>query len=260
MGRPSTNILGVNVSAINMQQALAALDDWVEHRGHHYVCVSNVHSIMESWDDPALQRIHNEADLVTPDGMPLVWTSRSRGFDHVSRVYGPDLMLAACEHSVPRGYRHFLYGGAEGVPELLAERLQARFPGLQIAGTYAPPFRPMTPEEDARVVDQINRARPDIVWVGLGMPKQERWMHTHVGCLEAPVLIGVGAAFDFHAGLKRQAPRWMQRGGLEWAFRLCTEPQRLWKRYLRHNPRFLVLLLLQALGLIRTPVEKNALS
>ena len=255
----TTNILGVRVSAINMQQALAVIDAWIARRAPQYVCVSNVHSIMESWDDPSLRRIHNEAGLVTPDGMPLVWVSRRRGLDHVDRVYGPDLMLALCEHSVERGYRHFLYGGSEGVPERLAERLRARFPGLQIVGAYAPPFRPLTPDEDARVVQRINGAQPDVVWVGLGMPRQEQWMHAHVGRLEAPVLLGVGAAFDFHAGLKKQAPRWMQRAGLEWSFRLMTEPRRLWKRYLRHNPRFVVLMMMQALGLIQAPVDEAAL-
>ncbi len=255
MTMPTTNILGVNVSAINMQQALATIDEWITQRAPHYVCVSNVHSIMESWDDPALRRIHNEAGLVTPDGMPLVWTSQRRGFDHVSRVYGPDLMLALCGHSAPRGYRHFLYGGAEGVPKHLAERLRARFPGLNIVGAYAPPFRPLTPQEEAKVVEQINQTRPDVVWVGLGMPKQEHWMHQHVGLLDAPVLIGVGAAFDFHSGRKRQAPRWMQRNGLEWFFRLMTEPRRLWKRYLRHNPRFIALLIGQSLGLVQVPDE-----
>ncbi len=253
----TTDILGLRVSAIDVEQALATIDGWIERRAPHYVCVSNVHSVMESWDDPSLRRIHNEAGLVTPDGMPLVWISRRRGFDHVRRVYGPDLMLALCAHSVPRGYRHFFYGSAEGVPERLAERLRARFPGLHVAGAYAPPFRPLTPEEDARVVAQINRARPDVVWVGLGMPRQERWMHAHVGRLEAPVLIGVGAAFDFHAGLKRQAPRWMQRAGLEWLFRLLTEPRRLWRRYLSHNPRFVWLMLMQALGLARTSDDET---
>lgn len=260
MASPTTNILGVHVSAINMQQALSTIDTWIAQEASQYVCVSNVHSIMESWDDPSLRRVHNEAGMVTPDGMPLVWTSRSRGFEHVSRVYGPDLMLAMCDHSMAKGYRHFLYGGAEGVPELLAERLQKQFPSLQIVGTYAPPFRALTPEEDARIVDQINQAKPDVIWVGLGMPKQERWMHEHVDRLQAPVLIGVGAAFDFHAGLKKQAPSWMQRMGLEWSYRLMTEPRRLWKRYLQHNPRFVALMALQELGLLRVPAPKETLS
>jgi N-acetylglucosaminyldiphosphoundecaprenol N-acetyl-beta-D-mannosaminyltransferase len=186
--------------------------------------------------------------LVTPDGMPLVWLSRLMGFRDVERVYGPDLMLAVCERSTARGYRHFFYGGAPGVAEKLVVRLQSRFPGLQVAGIDSPPFRHLTLQEDRAVVEHINTARPDIVWVGIGTPKQERWMAMHVGQLSAPVLIGVGAAFDFHAGLKKQAPRWMQRSGLEWSFRLMTEPRRLGRRYLINIPWFLWSVLLQALS------------
>jgi len=242
------NVLGVGVSAINMADALATIDSWVVKRDAHYVCVTGVHGVMESQRDEGLRRIHNAAGLVTPDGMPLVWLSRLRGVPHVGRVYGPDLMLACCERSVQRGYRHFLYGGGEGVAELLADRLRARFPGISIAGTYTPPFRPLTREESADVVDRINRADADIVWVGLSTPKQEHWMHAHAGLVRAPVLVGVGAAFDFLAGLKRQAPRWMQRGGLEWVFRLATEPRRLWRRYLVNNPLFVWRVLLQAMN------------
>lgn len=239
------DILGVSISAINLEMALEAIEGWIERREPHYVCVTNVHAVMESQRDESLRRIHNQAGLVTPDGMPLVWLSRLKGYCHVDRVYGPDLMLALCERSVARGYRHFFYGGAEGVPERLAEVLRKRFPGLQVAGTYSPPFRPLTPEEDDRIVRMLNEANPDIIWVGLGMPKQERWMAERRARLTAPVLIGVGAAFDFLTGRKPQAPRWMQRAGLEWFFRLLTEPRRLWWRYLYHNPRFVALVMLQ---------------
>jgi N-acetylglucosaminyldiphosphoundecaprenol N-acetyl-beta-D-mannosaminyltransferase len=231
-----------------MEMALNSIFDWISKREPHYVCVSNVHGVMESQQDQELKRIHNAAGLVTPDGMPLVWLSRLMGFRHVERVYGPDLMLAVCERSTKQGYRHFFYGGAPGVAEKLAVELQSRFPGLQVAGTYSPPFRPLTPEEDQRVVGHINSAQSDIIWVGIGAPKQEHWMGEHVGRLCAPVLIGVGAAFDFHAGLKKQAPKWMQKSGLEWSFRLMTEPRRLWHRYLVNNPFFLWLIFLQALG------------
>jgi N-acetylglucosaminyldiphosphoundecaprenol N-acetyl-beta-D-mannosaminyltransferase len=206
---------------------------------------------MESQADPALRDIHNRAGLVTPDGMPLVWVSWLRGHRHVERVYGPDLMLACCAASVARGYRHFFYGGAPGVPERLAARLQQRFPGLLVAGTWSPPFGEMTEAERGAVVERINVAGADIVWVGLSTPKQERWMAEHVRQLRADVLIGVGAAFDFHTGVKRQAPRWMRRSGLEWLFRLGTEPRRLWRRYLRNNPRFLWCILLQLSGFVR---------
>jgi N-acetylglucosaminyldiphosphoundecaprenol N-acetyl-beta-D-mannosaminyltransferase len=233
-------VLGVEVSAIDMAQALETIDQWIATRERHYVCVTGVHGVMESQRDPALRRIHNGAGLVTPDGMPLVWLARRAGFPHVARVYGPDLMLACCEASVSRGYRHFFYGGAPGVSERLAERLQARFPGLQVAGSYSPPFRTEVSLEDRGVLDRLNAAGADILWVGLSTPKQELWMHQHRPHLTAPVLIGVGAAFDFHAGFKRQAPRWMQRSGLEWLFRLTQEPRRLWRRYSRNNTRFLI--------------------
>jgi len=247
---PQANILGVKVSAIDMEMAVRTIEDWIARRESHYVCVTGVHGVMESQRDEEVRRIHNAAGLVTPDGMPLVWLSRLMGFSHVERVYGPDLMLAVCARSITQGYRHFFYGGAPGVAEKLALRLQSRFPTLQVVGTYSPPFRPLTPEEDAAVVRCINAAQPDIVWVGISTPKQESWMNEHVGRLSAPVLVGVGAAFDFHAGVKRQAPRWMQHWGLEWLFRLMTEPRRLWRRYLINNSCFLWLVLLQALGKI----------
>ena len=198
---------------------------------------------MRSQKDEKLRQIHNQAGLVTPDGMPLVWLSRLNGFPWVERVYGPDLMLAVCERSLSKGYRHYFYGGLEGVPEKLAESLRRRFPKLQIVGVYSPPFRPLTKDEDECVIQKINQAKPDIVWVGLSTPKQEYWMHEHLHRITAPVMVGVGAAFDFHAGLKKQAPRWMQRSGLEWFFRLVTEPRRLWRRYLINNPWFLWLIL-----------------
>jgi N-acetylglucosaminyldiphosphoundecaprenol N-acetyl-beta-D-mannosaminyltransferase len=245
---PRVNILGVGVSAINMEMALRAIDDWVCRREPHYVCVSGVHGLMESRHDEALRHIHNAAGLVTPDGMPLVWLSHLLGYRHVERVYGPDLLLAICARSIERGYRHFFYGGAPGVAEKLAVRLAAQFPGVNIVGHHAPPFRPLTLEEDGIVAESINAAQPDIIWVGLSTPKQERWMAAQRAKLHAPVLIGVGAAFDFHAGVKKQAPRWMQRHGLEWFFRLLAEPRRLWRRYLINNPSFLWLVLLQLLN------------
>lgn len=245
------NVLGVGVSAINMSQAIDTIEYWIAQRRRNYVCVTGVHGIVASQRDENLRRIHNSAGLVTPDGMPLVWQSRLMGIPNVDRVYGPDLMLALCERSLANGYRHYLYGGREGVPERLATRLEAKFPTMRIVGTCSPPFRPLTSFEDEQIVFEINEANPDIVWVGLSTPKQEQWMASHVDRLTAPVLIGVGAAFDFHAGLKRQAPLWMQRRGLEWFFRLMTEPRRLWRRYLINNSLFLVLIAAQALGLYK---------
>ncbi|MGH9344358.1 MAG: WecB/TagA/CpsF family glycosyltransferase [Terriglobia bacterium] len=248
-----SNILGVRVSAINMVRALEIIDGWIQRREGHYVCVTGVHGIVESHRREEVRKIHNAAGLVAPDGMPLVWLSRINGYQWVSRVYGPDLMLAVCGGSLERGYRHFLYGGAPGVAERLAERLVGRFPGLTIAGLYSPPFRSLSPREDNAISDRIARSRANIVWIGISTPKQELWMAQHVKRLAPAVLIGVGAAFDFHAGLKKQAPRWMMQSGLEWLFRLGCEPLRLGPRYLRNNPLFLWLVMLQMLGLQNHP-------
>ncbi len=241
-------ILGIRVSAINMDLALAQIDAWITQRLPRYVCVAGVHGLVECQDDPQLWQIFNQAGLVTPDGMPLVWLMRMAGQRQVERVYGPDLMLAIFAISAQRGYRHFFYGGAPGVPERLAARLQTRFPATQIVGTYSPPFRPLTLDEDAELLERINTAAPQIVWVGLSTPKQERWMAAYVERLNPVVLIGVGAAFDFHAGLKPQAPRWVQRSGFEWLFRMLSEPRRLAGRYLKNNPRFLYLIARQWLA------------
>ncbi len=246
---PRVNVLGVGISAINLQQALAIIDDWIARRDPHYVCVSTVHGVMECQRNEAVRRALNSSGLTTPDGMPLVWISRLHGFRHVRRVYGPDLMLAVCERSVAKGYRHYLYGGRPGVAEALKTRLERRFPGVQIVGLESPPFEPLTPEQDREAVERINAANPDIVWVGMSTPKQDLWAAEHVGRLNAPVILAVGAAFDFVSGRKRQAPRWMRDSGLEWLFRLIQEPRRLWRRYLLYNPLFLWLLLGQALGL-----------
>src|SRR3712207_6619190 len=175
--------------------------------------------------------------------MPMVWAGRRAGAAHMERVYGPDLMLALLERAAQRGWRSFFYGGAEGVPELLAQRLTERFADLQVAGTYSPPFRPLTPAEDVEIVEKINASGADIVWIGLSTPKQERWMAAHVGRLDAPAMLGVGAAFDIHAGVLPQAPLWMQQRGLEWVYRLLREPRRLWRRYLGNNPRFVIAIL-----------------
>jgi N-acetylglucosaminyldiphosphoundecaprenol N-acetyl-beta-D-mannosaminyltransferase len=183
--------------------------------------------------------------------MSLVWLCKLKGRAEVERVYGPDLMLALCARSPNHGYRHFFYGASAGVVEALTARLCARYPGLEVVGTCSPPFRELTPAEDADIVQRIALTRPDIVWVGLSTPKQERWMSEHVGCWPGAVLIGVGAAFDFHAGTKRQAPRWMQRNGLEWLFRLLSEPRRLYRRYLTNIPLFAWYLVLDAVGLRR---------
>lgn len=212
---------------------------WIREGEQHYTCITGVHGVIECQSDAELRAIHNASGLTTPDGMPMVWASRRAGATWVQRVYGPDLMLAVCERAVAEGWTFFLYGGREGIPELLESRLVTHYPGLRIVGGWSPPFRALTPDEDAALVDRINGLAPDIVWVGLSTPKQERWMAAHAGRLHAPVMVGVGAAFDIHAGTLPQAPRWMQRSGLEWAYRLFREPRRLWRRYTSIVPRFL---------------------
>lgn len=224
-----------------MADAVQEIERWISDRLQNYVCIAGAHGVISSRDDPVLRDIHNRAGLVTPDGMPLVWMSRALGYRRTERVYGPDLMRELSAISSRRGYRQFYYGGAEGVAERLSRHLGQDYPGLQVAGCYCPPFRKLTAAEDDEVVRQINAVAPDIVWVGLSTPKQEHWMASHMGRIDAPVMIGVGAAFDFLSGLKPQAPVWMQRRGLEWAYRLATEPQRLWRRYLSIVPRFLAL-------------------
>ena len=243
------NILGIGVSAVNMEQALGRIDGWVKAGKREYVCVCPVHSIMECRRSQQVRHIFNAAGMVTPDGMPVVWVARWSGFPHVSRVYGPDLMLAEMERSVASGHRHFFYGGGPGVSARLAGMMQKRFPGIAIAGVHEPPFAPLDELCTPETAEVINAARPDVVWVGMSSPKQDRWMARMRPMLDAPVLIAVGAAFDFHSGAVRQAPPWMQRSGLEWAFRLATEPRRLWRRYLVDNPWFLWELALQKTGI-----------
>jgi N-acetylglucosaminyldiphosphoundecaprenol N-acetyl-beta-D-mannosaminyltransferase len=235
------DILGVQVSAINLADAVETVERWIYEGRRTYVCVTGVHGLMESRRDERVRDIHNRAGLVTPDGMPLVWLLRLSGKSRTERVYGPDLMRKLTAVSALHGYRQFYYGGGEGVAEKLGRTLATAYPGLTVAGVLCPPFRQLTRDEDDVVVDAINGARPDIVWVGLSTPNQERWMAEHLGRINAPVMIGVGAAFDFLAGTKRQAPLWMQQNGLEWLFRLGSEPGRLWRRYAFIVPAFSVL-------------------
>jgi N-acetylglucosaminyldiphosphoundecaprenol N-acetyl-beta-D-mannosaminyltransferase len=253
------NILGVGVSAIHMGQALAVLEEWIEKRNQQYVCVTPAHAVMDCYHDPRLRAIFNASGLTTPDGMAIVWLLKLHGQRSVGRVYGPDLMREVCKFSVAKGWRHFLYGGEVGVLERLKSRLEAEYLGIQIVGTFSPPFRSLAEQEDQEIVDKINSARPDIIWVGISTPKQVQWMHDHLGKVNASVLIGVGAAFDFLSGRKPQAPRWVQRSGLEWLFRLISEPRRLWRRYAQY-PLFVVLVLAQMLGLKRFPLDSVEVS
>jgi N-acetylglucosaminyldiphosphoundecaprenol N-acetyl-beta-D-mannosaminyltransferase len=244
------DILGVRVHAQTLDGAVDTIGTWIDDGDANYVCVTGVHGVVECQDDDDLRRIHNAAGMVTTDGMPLVWLSRRRAprGTPVERVYGPDLMLDAFARSEATGWRHFLYGAAPATLDRLRANLRARFPRAPVVGAISPPFRPLTEAEDDAVSAAIAATRPDIVWVGLSTPTQERWMADHVHRVGAPVLVGVGAAFDLHAGTTPQAPPWMQRAGLEWAYRLAHEPRRLAGRYLRNNPRFVWLLARDVLG------------
>jgi N-acetylglucosaminyldiphosphoundecaprenol N-acetyl-beta-D-mannosaminyltransferase len=252
------DVLGVGVSAINLDDAVATIEHWISENSRNYVCVTGAHGVMESRRDQRLRRIHNEAGLVTPDGMPLVWFSRLSGKSRTERVCGSDLMQKMTAVSQLRGYRQFYYGGAEGVADKLKHVLIASHPGLEVVGTLCPPFRELTPKEDQAVVEAINEARPHILWLGLSTPKQEFWMASHLGRVEVPVMIGVGAAFDFLAGTRHRAPLWMQRNGLEWLFRLGSEPRRLWRRYAYIVPGFAVVAAGELLSrAIRSPEDAS---
>lgn len=235
------NILGVNVNAANLSEAVATLEQWREEKRREYVCCVSVHGVVTAQRDPVIHRALNGSGFSTTDGMPLAWWCRRAGHSYAQRVPGSEVLGAMCALGAERGHRHYFYGGSPHVLKLLVEGLQRQYPGLVIAGSHSPPFRALTPEEDAADVAAINEANPDFVWVGLGMPKQERWMAEHVGKINATALLGVGAAFDFWAGTKPRAPRWMQQSGLEWAFRLASEPRRLAHRYLIDNSIFIAL-------------------
>jgi N-acetylglucosaminyldiphosphoundecaprenol N-acetyl-beta-D-mannosaminyltransferase len=249
------NVLGVGISVLNLQSALDAIAGAVRARRKGYICVRDAHGVMLAQKDEAFRRILNEAFLCTPDGMPMVWMGRLRGHREMGRVYGPDLMLEVCAWSEKNPCRHFFYGGVPGVAELLAEKLKAKFPKLEVVGTFTPPFRPLNAEEEKELREMVRAAKPDIIWVGLSTPKQEKFMAEFLPKLDATLMIGVGAAFDFHSGRVRQAPRWMQRSGLEWFYRLCSEPRRLAKRYLKNNPLFALKIAGQLCGLKKYPLE-----
>jgi N-acetylglucosaminyldiphosphoundecaprenol N-acetyl-beta-D-mannosaminyltransferase len=235
----SVEVLGVPLALIDYERTLDWIDANVAQRGRGYICVCNVHTVMASAEDPELRSALLRSSLNVPDGQPLVWALSALGHRLETRVYGPELMARACARSAESGQRLYLYGGRnQGALVQLALNLRQRYPGVKIVGGYSPPHRALTKQERAAVVEQINATRADVVWIGIGVPKQEKWMAQLRGELDVPVLIGVGAAFDFHAGLVAQAPPWMQRLGLEWVFRLAQEPRRLWPRYTRYNPRF----------------------
>ena len=249
------NVLGTGISALSLD---AARDLVLSVRGKKrlgYICHATAYGVNAAHGDTGFRAALNNSWLTHPDGMPLVWLGRWHGHRNVTRVYGPDLMAAVCEAGRAAGLKHYFYGGAPGVVQDLRIRLRSRFPGLAIAGVFTPPYHDLTTDEFARLQADIAFTQPDVVWVGLSSPPQEKFMARHCAALDAGALIGVGAAFDFHSGRVAQAPRWMQRSGLEWFHRLCTEPRRLWKRYLIHNPLFVWRTVLQLTGLKKYPIQ-----
>ena len=255
---PRFNVLGVSVSGMNLGVAVAAMLEAVRERRKGYICVTGVHGITEGQTDAEFRRILNASFLNTTDGMPLVWLGRYLLGEKIERVYGPDLMLEMFAAPQTGACRHFFYGGAPGVAEELKAKLEARFPGTTVCGTYTPPFRPLNPQEEAEFIELIRARRPDIIWVGLSTPKQERFMAEYLPRFETTLMVGVGAAFDFHSGRVRQAPRWIQSSGFEWLYRMVLEPRRLARRYLVNNPLFLARIALQLLGLRKYPLETAA--
>ena len=237
---PATvDVVGVRLALTDYDQMLDWIDAMIAADARGYLCACNVHTVMASREDAELRAALESAAVNVPDGQPLVWAMNALGYSLPGRVYGPELMSRACERAVDLGHRFYLYGGRnQGALVQLALNLRRRYPGVRIVGGYSSPHRPLAPEEEQAIVREIHHSRADVVWAGIGVPKQEKWMARMRPQLTSPVLIGVGAAFDFHAGLVPQAPPWIQESGLEWAYRLSQEPRRLWKRYLTYNPRF----------------------
>ena len=252
---PRTNVLGVGISVINMDDAVRMSESLIRSHNRKYICLTDVHGIIEAQSDATFREILNGSAMTTPDGMPLVWVGKLRGHKRMQRVYGPDYMLEMCRISVYRGYRHFFFGGKPGVAERLASELLLKYPGLQVAGTYTPPFRQLTSSEDDELEALVAQSKPDVFWVGLGSPKQERFMAKYCGRLDVSLMAGVGAAFDIHSGNVKEAPQWLKSAGLQWCHRLIQEPRRLGARYLNCVPNFLWKISLQLLGVRRFSIE-----
>lgn len=242
---PSFRLLGVPISIVNKQSTLSTIDDWITAKKGGYICIRDTHGIIHAQDNSSFLEIHEHALMVTPDGVPIVWFGRLCGHKSLMRVCGPDLVGWLCEYSVERGFRHYFFGGADGVAERMAAKLQLQYSGLKIVGTESPPFRETSAQPDLIACERIRKKMPDIVWVGLGSPKQEHWMHVNSPHVPGAIFIGVGAAFDFHSGTISRAPKFMQQSGLEWLYRLFQEPQRLWRRYIIFGPKFLYLAIMQ---------------
>ena len=251
------NVLGVGVHAVDMHKAASILEALIRQRTKGYVCLTGVHGIMEAQRDPSLKTIFAEATLVAPDGMPTVWMGRLKGFSAMHRVFGPDLMVDIIGREEFCNCIHFFCGGEPGVAERLRDEMLRRFPWVKITGTYSPPFRPMTSKEEEELASKVQSLRPDIIWVGLGTPKQERFMASYLPMLDTKLMIGVGAAFLFHTGVIKDSPDWVKGAGLQWLHRLLQEPSRLWRRYLLNNPLFIVYAFLQIIGWKRYTLESG---
>jgi N-acetylglucosaminyldiphosphoundecaprenol N-acetyl-beta-D-mannosaminyltransferase len=241
------DVLGVGAHALNIASAKATIQAALKRHTKGYVCFVSVHGVMEAQHDPALMKIYDEALVVAPDGMPLVWVGHMQGHSSMERVAGPEMMLEIMGGEEFRDCTHFLCGGESGMAEELRDKLVARFPHLKICGTFTPPFRPMKLDEERALIEAVHRAQPDIIWVGLGAPKQEHFMARYLPLLDTTLMMGVGAAFLLHTGRISDSPRWVKRAGLQWAHRLLQEPTRLWRRYLLRNPSFMVRVALQFL-------------
>lgn len=244
---PHADVLGIALSAINMDRAISLSESWIATGKSAYICMTGVHGVMEAQSDAHLRSVLNGALVNAPDGMPMSWVGWLQGHREMDRVYGPDFMANLCKASIGKGYRHYLYGGQPGVAHALKIALEKRFPGLQVVGTFTPPFRDLAQQEEAYFLKDVHTTKPDILWVGLSTPKQECFMAEYSDRLGVPLLVGVGAAFDFHTGRIDDAPAWIKRGGLQWLHRLLQDPRRLWKRYLLNNPKFIWLVTLQFL-------------
>jgi N-acetylglucosaminyldiphosphoundecaprenol N-acetyl-beta-D-mannosaminyltransferase len=242
-------ILGIGISAVNMETATLQIMDWIRYQAREMVSVAAVHSIVDAQREAQSKLAMQNSGICVPDGMPLVWMLKLSGIKNVSRVFGPDLMLSVCDRMSAKNMSAYYYGGAQGVAEELALKMEETYSGIRTAGTYSPPYRELTELEENQIVEKINSTGADIIWVGLGSPKQEKWMYKFRNQLTAPVLIGVGAAFDYNTGRIQRAPSWIQNSGLEWLFRLLQEPGRLWKRYMRNNPLFLFYIFCEKFGL-----------
>ncbi|MFC1550451.1 WecB/TagA/CpsF family glycosyltransferase [Candidatus Neomarinimicrobiota bacterium] len=242
-------ILGIRITATNIHECKTLINNAINGKINQYIVIRDVHGIVQSHKSQAVKAAHDHAAYVLPDGMPLVWIGKIKGNKSIDRCYGPDLMLAIMDESVEKGYKHFFYGGNSGVANRLKSEMENRYPGVKIVGTYSPPFRPLNKSEELELENLIDELKPDILWIGLSTPKQELFMYENLNKLNAKLMIGVGAAFDFHTGIIKQAPALVQRLGFEWAYRIFQEPRRLWKRYLISIPTFIVYYILELLKL-----------